>query len=355
MPRRILLLITDLEIGGTPTVVRELATRLHRPGEGVHVEVAPLKGLGPNGAVLASRDVPVTALHAGGPFTLPGVARRLRGLVIGHAIDTVLSFLVHANLVASLAVPRGVTLLQSIQTTQPRPAWHWRAQRWAARRAGRLVVPSVSVVDAAVERSGVARDRFVVIPNAVDPDDFARSTIPLSPPATYPIGFIGRLDPVKRVTDLVEAVTPLGDRVTLDVYGEGPDRPFIEARIDGAGCGCATLHGAVRSSRQALAGMGLLVLPSEAEGFGLVLIEAMAAGVPVVATDVPGIRDVVTNGVNGLLVPVGSPAALTAAIERVLSDANLRHNLIENGLKTVREKFSWDVVLPRYRELLGIP
>ena len=352
MPRRILLLITDLEIGGTPTVVRELALRLRGPG--AHVEVASLKDLGPNGALLAARDVPVTALHAGGVFTLPVVVRRLRRLVRSRDIDTVLSFLVHANVVASLAVPRGVRLLQSIQTTQPRPAWHWRAQRWAARRAEVFVVPSTSVVEAGVERSRVPRDKFVVIPNAVDPAEFVRSTVPLSPPADYPVGFIGRLDPVKRVTDLVEAVCPLGDRVTLHVFGGGPDRDRIERWVEGVGTGAVMLRGAVRRPQEALAEIGLLVLPSEAEGFGLVLIEAMAAGVPVIATDVPGIRDVVQHEVNGLLVPVGQPAALTAAIERVISDADLRRRLVENGLTTVHERYTWDRVLPLYRAALGI-
>ena len=352
MPRRILLLITDLEIGGTPTVVRELATRLRGPV--AHVEVASLKDLGPNGALLAARDVPVTALHAGGVISLPAVARRLRRLIRSRDIDTVLSFLVHANVVASLAVPRGVRLLQSIQTTQPRPAWHWRAQRWAARRAELFIVPSTSVADAGVERSRVPRHKFLVIPNAVDPADFVRSTVPLAPPEDYPIGFIGRLDPVKRVTDLVSAVCPIGRRATLDVFGDGPDRENIERHIEAIGAATVTLRGTVRRPQEVLPGMGLLVLPSEAEGFGLVLIEAMAAGVPVVATNVPGIRDVVQHELNGLLVPVGSPAALTAAIERVISDPGLRARLIENGLKTVYERYTWDRVLPLYRAALGV-
>ena len=351
MPRRILLLVTDLEIGGTPTVVRELATRLRAPPE-VEVEVASLKDLGPNGAVLASRDVLVTALHAGGVFSLPAVARRLRRLIRSRGIDTVLSFLVHANVVASVAVPRGVRLFQSIQTTQPRPVWHWRAQQWAARRAERLIVPSTSVVDAATQRSHLAPDRFLVIPNAVDPADFVRSTIPLAPPDDYPIGFIGRLDPVKRVPDLVRAVAPIGDRVTLDIFGDGPDRQRIERQIDSMGC--VALRGAVRRPQEALSEMGLLVLPSEAEGFGLVLIEAMASGVPVIATDAPGIRDVLRHEVNGLLVPVGAPPALTAAIERVISDPQLRARLIEGGIRTVRERYTWDRVLPQYRIALGI-
>jgi glycosyltransferase involved in cell wall biosynthesis len=348
--RRILLLVTDLEIGGTPTVVRELARRLH--GDAAHVEVVSLKGLGHNGALLVDAGVAVTAMNAEGITALPATALRVRRLIAGEDFDTVLSFLVHANVVAALSTPRHVWLVQSIQTTQPEPRWHWTAQAWAARRAQRVVVPSASVVDAGCERSGISREKFVVIPNAIEPGDFVRSPFPVTSPQVYPVGFIGRLDPVKRVPDLVRAVVPIGERVSLDIFGDGPERERIRREMEDVGC--IALRGAVRRPQEALEQLGLLVLPSEAEGFGLVLIEAMAAGVPVIGTDVPGIREVIQDGVNGLLVPVADPPALRAAIERVIGDKDLRHRLIEGGLRSVRERYTWDVVLPQYRELLGV-
>ena len=352
MPRRILLLITDLEIGGTPTVVRELALRL--PDETTYVHVASLKSAGPNGAVLAEGGVPVTALRAGPSFTLPLVVRRLRRLIRDERIDTVFSFLVHANVVASLAVRGDARLIQSIQTTQPKPAWHWRAQRWAARRAERILVPSTSIVAAGVARSSIPLEKFVVIPNAVDVAAFTRSPVPQESPDPYPVGFIGRLDPIKRVPELIAAAGALGKCVALHVYGEGPDRGRIERWVEAAGGTSITLHGSIARPQDALAKIGLLVLPSEAEGFGLVLIEAMAAGVPVIATDAPGIRDVVRQEVNGLLVPVGDPAALAAAIERVVGDSDLRQRLIEEGLRTVREQYTWERVIPQYRAALAL-
>jgi glycosyltransferase involved in cell wall biosynthesis len=352
MPRRILLLITDLEIGGTPTVVREVATRL-RDAQ-THIEVASLKDLGPVGAQLAARGIDVTAMNASHVLSLPMVARRLRKLILARRIDTVLSFLVHANVAASLATPANVRLFQSIQTTQPRPGWHWIAQQIVSAKAERIVVPSPSVVDISHKRSSIARERFAVIPNAVDAADFARSEIPVLAPADYPIGFIGRLDPVKRILDLCEAVQPISDRVTLHVYGDGPLRSKVERRNPFDDWQAVAYMGIVRRPQEALREIGLLVLPSEAEGFGLVLIEAMAAGVPVIGTDVPGIRDVIQHEINGLLVPLGSPPALTKAIERVIDDPALRSRLIEGGLRTVREKYTWDMVLPQYRALLGI-
>ena len=96
----------------------------------------------------------------------------------------------------------------------------------------------------------------------------------------------------------------------------------------------------------------MLFRSSQAEGFGLVLIEAMASSMPVVATDVAGICDVVKDGETGLLVPVASPPALARAIRRVADDERLRCSLVNSALADVCRRFTWDVVLPQYAALL---
>ena len=107
--------------------------------------------------------------------------------------------------------------------------------------------------------------------------------------------------------------------------------------------------------QEALAQMDMLVLPTPYEGFGLVLIEAMASGIPVIASCKGGAADVVQNEVNGLTVGKKLYAKeIQAAVRRLVDEPELRDRLIENGLTTVREKFTWDVVLPQYRKLLGI-
>ena len=359
MPRRILLLITDLEIGGTPTVVRELATRLHRP-PGVHVEVACLSKWGPVADQIRDAGVTVTAFDATRSWQLPRVVGRLRRLVREHSIDTVFSFLVHANAVAAIAKPfcQGVRFLQSIQTTQPDPPWHWKLQRAAHRAAEKVVVPSRSVAEVAQKWSRVPPDKIAVIPNAVDPDEFDLAPAP-EPSLPFSIGFIGRLDPVKRVTLLLEALEidddddHFTDLFHIEIYGDGPERATIERRARELGLsGRVTLHGPVADPKAALKGLHVLALPSIAEGFGLVLIEAMAAGVPVVAADVPGIRDVVRHQETGLLV---DPTRRRTFRAHLFGAAHVfREKLVENGLREVRERFSWDVVLPQYRALLGV-
>jgi glycosyltransferase involved in cell wall biosynthesis len=109
----------------------------------------------------------------------------------------------------------------------------------------------------------------------------------------------------------------------------------------------------VARPQEALREMDVLVLPSRDEGFGLVLIEAMASGVPVIAGNAGGALDVVEHNINGIL--VGRPeTSIGAWAQKLHDDGELRTRLIEGGLRTVREKFTWDVVLPQYRRLLGI-
>jgi glycosyltransferase involved in cell wall biosynthesis len=346
----LLLLITDLELGGTPTVVRELAARL--AGVGVDVGVACLSGPGPVSNQLTAAGIRVWPLQARGPADL-AVFHRFAKLVDSQKVHTVFSFLVHANTVAaaaSIGRPH-VRWIQSVQTTQPYPRWHWWLQRIVHRFAATIVVPSSSVAGAASHWAGIAPEKIVVIPNAIDPADWpAQSPIPAADPRPYPVVFLGRLDPVKDVPTLVAAAAKIGPAVHLHIYGNGPDRARI---ADSIASDNVTVHGAVNRPQTALESAGILALPSLAEGFGLVLIEAMAAGVPVVATDVPGIRDVVRDGVTGLLVPPGNADALAAAIRRVVGDAGLRKRLIE-AARADLPRFTWPAALGQYRRVLRV-
>jgi len=365
--RRILLLVTDLKIGGTPTVVREVAVRLNQLPR-VRIHVACLDGDGPVGAQIRKYGIPVTALNASWRGDLL-VIRRLVKLIRHEEIDTTLSFLVHANAIAAVAAPfcPAVRFLQSIQTTQPQPRWHWKVQRWASASAELILVPSISVAQAAHDWSQVPNGKIAVIPNGVDrppapsPGTLGEgrgeglSASALRLPILHRVVFIGRLDPIKRLPDLIEAMRLLKGFARLDIYGDGPQRQLLENQIAASSANeQIQMHGAIPSPWPALKQADVLVLCSEAEGFGLVLIEAMAAGVPVVATDVPGIRDVVRHRDTGLLVPAASPAALAAAIRCVLEDQGLRQSLIDNAKADVRRRFTWDAAIVGYRAALRI-
>lgn len=352
MAERLLLFVTDLKRGGTPLVVKRLALGLRHCGH--EVEVACLDRMGEVGEELVAEGVKVHALGARGVWDW-GVALRFRRLVREGNFGRVVSFLVHANAVAAWASRgvEGVRWFQSVQTTQPKPAWHWRVQRWAARAAERVIVPSEAAATACIERSGIARERIVVVPNAVDAGRFSG----LGATGGKRVVFLGRLDPVKRIGDLIAAATLLGAEYEVRIYGEGEERDRLTrlasaARAKGAN---VELCGGVPWAREALEGANVLVLPSEAEGFGLVLIEAMAAGVAVVASRAPGITDVVRDGETGLLFDVGDVGGLATAVRRVCSDADLRARLTRTATAHVREVYSEASILKGWERALLLP
>ena len=332
---RLLLFNTDLELGGTPTVVRELSRRL----PAVEVETA-VACLGPRGPVAERIEADGGNVHTFGrsAWQLPAAVADLWRLVEAERIDLTLSFLVHANVVAALANVRHV---QAIQTTQPTPGWHWRAQRWAARRAPRVLCCSPSVAQVAHERSNVPAEKLRVIPNAVA--HVADRPVVVGRTGDMRVGFLGRLDPVKRVDLLIDACRKAG--VTLHVFGDGPDRPRLEAHAAG---GDVRFHGFTPRD-EALAAVDVLALTSVGEGMPMVLIEAMAAGVPVAGLDVPGVRDVIDDDRTGVL--AADADALADALRRLRLDPAERRRLAEAALREARARFTWDRVLPMYRSL----
>jgi glycosyltransferase involved in cell wall biosynthesis len=200
------------------------------------------------------------------------------------------------------------------------------------RRACVVVCASTALADDA-RRLG-ARD-VRVIPNGVDVPE--RVEPEAQPPHVL---FAGRLSPEKGVLELLDATGGLR-RV---VVGDGP----LRARVPEA-------RGFLASDElsRAYGRAAVVAVPSRREGFGVVCAEAMAHGRPVVASAVGGLLDLVTDGETGLLVPPRDPAALRAAIERLLGDAELRARLGAAARERARERLSWaaatDALLDAYR------
>jgi phosphatidylinositol alpha-mannosyltransferase len=225
--------------------------------------------------------------------------------------------------------------------------------RRVARRISVRIAVSRAAEAFASRRLG---DGFRIVPNGADVERFGRA----APAALSPgrrILFVGRLDPRKGFRVAVEALRLLaaqyGD-VRLVAAGDGPERSAVEelptqvrSRVD--------LLGTVRNADLPpfLAAADVVVAPSiGGESFGMVLVEAMAAGVPVVASRIPGYDEVVRDGVDGLLVPAGDPRALAAGVRLLLEDGNLARRLADSGRARARG-FSWDVVLDQIEAAYG--
>ncbi len=201
---------------------------------------------------------------------------------------------------------------------------------------------------------GVAADRIVELPNGVDTDRRPRTDYGLGDPAT--ITYVGRLHRQKGLDVLLHAFAELrprlSHRVVLRFIGEGPMEPQLRALADRLGVAADVCFLGRRDDVAAyLDDADVFVLPSHAEGLSNALLEAMACGVPPVVSDVPGNRDVVVDGVNGLLATAGDPARLARALERVLGNRALRERIGAAARATTTRTYSVDAVADRYRRL----
>ena len=221
--------------------------------------------------------------------------------------------------------------------------------RWERRntaRADRVIVPSHYSAGIAAALYGVPSTCIAVVPEPIDLAEWRRRFAAVAPgvtPASPRVLSVARLYPRKRMQDLLEAAAVLRARVPdveVRVIGDGPEMPALRdlhARL--------TLGESVRLlghvGRDALAleyrRARCFCLPTVQEGFGLVFAEAMAAGLPVVACRAAAVPEIVRDGETGLLVEPRTPAALAAALERVLEDDTMRKDMGMAGRKRVEE------------------
>jgi glycosyltransferase involved in cell wall biosynthesis len=167
---------------------------------------------------------------------------------------------------------------------------------------------------------------------------------------------VSRLDPVKRVDVLLRAVAEL-DGVHAFVVGYGAEEGRLKAmakalgRVHGRSDGWIRFAGYQEDVWPWLAACDVFVLSSDWEGMPNAVLEAMGAGLPVVATAVGGTPDVVVDGVTGLLVPAADPAALAAVLERLIGDPGLRQRMGEAGRRRVEQRFSAQRMVERTQSL----
>ena len=227
------------------------------------------------------------------------------------------------------------------------------------RRIWRRVTLGVAVSQAAASflRRALPEAALEIVPNGVDLEAFGGAEPLDGLPPGRRILWVNRLDAQKGFPVALAAFAKVLAEVpeaVLVVVGEGKDREALglltesaRARVD--------MRGALPNERvpSHLAACEVFVSPAVGqESFGIALVEAMAAGVAVVATDIPGYREVVSDGVDGLLVPPRDPEALAAGLVRVLTEPGLASRLGEAGRERAHS-FDWPIVVDRLEELYG--
>jgi len=276
----------------------------------------------------------------------PMAVRRLRAAIVRTSADVVHAHAAHALALAALACAGTRARLVATRRVAL-PLRRNPLTRWKYSRPERIIAVSERVRRVLLT-GGIAESRIGVVRSGVDitrPPSPAREAtlVALGANRRQPLVVMvsALVPPHKDPATFVAAVATaraLGCECRALLIGAGPLaaatlRACRRAQVDDV----VLLTGARRDAPELLAAADLAVLSSRDEGLGTTLLDAMLAGVPVVATAAGGVREVVRDGVDGLLVPVGDGVALGAAIVRVLSDAGLRAALVDSGRQRVRE------------------
>ena len=342
----------------------ELARSLEEP---VEVTIATFHRAGdPDifAQAAARAGVAVERIEERGRFDRSVIAA-LRELSGRLAPDLIQTHAVKSHLVARLARVRPwIAFHHGYTWPDLRARIYNQADRWSLRQAAAVLTVSQPFA-AELNRIGVERERIHVIHNAIDGnwgrgsearENAARLRASLGiGEGKKVILIVGRLSKEKDHLTLLQAVDGLTEPAHLLIIGEGPERGRIERQIRGRE-EHVTLTGQVASAEPYYAIADVAVLSSLSEGSPNALLEAMAAGVPVVATAVGGVPEMVTHEESALLVPPQERKAMTAAIDRLLSGKEFADRLAQRARELVEARHSpvgrTRRIVRIYRELL---
>jgi sugar transferase (PEP-CTERM/EpsH1 system associated) len=354
----ILYLITELSTGGAQAALLRLLEGLDR--ERFTPTVACLyNGDGAVAREIRALGISVFDAQMRHKADLPALLRLYRHIrrvrpAILHAS------LFHANLPGRVlgrlvGVP---VIICSERTMAMESEWRYRINRWTIGLVDRVIAVSANVRDFYAAHVGLTADKLVVIYNGVQVPELSISLrearAELGLPDDGPIiGAISRLDPVKGVDFLIRALAQVNG-ATLVVVGDGPERAALEALAGDLGV-ADRIHwaGHRRDVPYLLPAFDLLVQPSLHEGLPNTVLEAMACGLPVVATAVGGTPEVIVDGLTGLLVPPRDADALAQAMVTLLSNADLRRTMGRAGRERVAQRFTAERMVEQTQRLYG--
>lgn len=352
---RIFYLITDLEIGGTERVLERLVSHLDR--KAFDPVVVTLKGDGPIGHALAARGVRVVNLklrHEADVTALPrlvALLRRERPAIL-HA------FLFHANVIGRVAgrIARVPRILTSVRTLEGR-FYHFPLERltWLASR-DEVVCASEAVRDFVARRAGI-RGAIVAyngVPEPVTGKPGIETDFRMKGQSI--VATAARLADGKGVKTFLKAaalLAPAHPTAQFVVIGGGELEGALQVLAKDLGVGDRVRFVGWRDDvSRDLKGCRVFIHASRlGEGMPNAVLEAMIAGVPVVATDVGGTREAVVEGETGFLVPVRRPDLVAERVGRLLNDDALAKRMGAAGLDRARERFSIEAMVARYETI----
>ncbi|MDD4267544.1 MAG: glycosyltransferase [Pirellulaceae bacterium] len=363
-PIRLALCITDLDVGGAERCLEELVIGVDRRRFSPVVYCLaprPQNDEASCGAPVERAGIAVHYLGARHLWSLPRVIRDLSERLRRQNPQVIQTFLFHANIVGRLAARRaGVPCVVSgVRVAEHRARWHLWVERWTRNLVDRHVCVSRAVADFTARNTGIDNNRLVVIPNGIDVDRLR--AVKAASLAEYGIAagrravtFVGRLDPQKGLSWLLDTAVEWLPRLAshdLLLVGHGRQRAALERQAVRLGIGGRVRFAGWRPNvAEILAASDLLVLPSRWEGMPNVVLQAMALGLPVLATDVEGTREL-----------LGPAAAQTVAygdtptfVNRLVTLIEDRRSGAELGLENrqrAASEFSLGAMIAAYQRL----
>ncbi|MEP3478024.1 MAG: glycosyltransferase [Fuerstiella sp.] len=347
---KILGCITELDIGGAEKAFVRILLGLQ--ASGWTVQAVSLRDAGPLSDKLTQAGIVVDALGCGGIADFRAFWR-LRRLVQSSNPDVVLSFLHQANFYSRLAAGSrpNASIISGIRVADRRKSIIL-PDSWTSGRVDHYVGVSQEVMRQHQQWCGLAAERCSWIGNGVDLPE----GIDQIPRAENELLFVGRLTDQKSPETLLNALSIVrrqGNLLRLKMVGTGPLLTALRRQCEQLGLEDVVEFLGQRADVPMLMQKATaLVLPSKWEGMPNVVLEAMANGLPVIASDVDGIRDVIVDGVTGLLVAPTDPDLLASAMIRMVSQTTLRRNLAKTAMAEVAVNYSWDSVVGQYDDLL---
>ncbi len=357
---KVVLLIPTLDLSGAEKQLTLLATRLPRDEFEVHV-VALTRG-GPFESQLRESGIPVTILGKRWKFD-PLAFWKLSRVLADYQPDILHTWLFAANSYGRLAAakqprPRIVVSERCVDTWKS--GWQFWLDRKLISRTTRLIGNSQSVAQFYAGR-GFPSERITVITNGVDiperlPIDREQTLSEFDIPVdARVVGYVGRLARQKRVNDLIWA-TELLDQMDPNVFflivGDGPQRDNLRGFARQIGLADSVRFAQHRDDVSRLLPLfDVFWLASDFEGQSNSLMEAMAAGIPVVVSDIPPNRELVCDGKTGFLVPVGDGVVFAKHTARLLADRQVAEQMGQAGRERMRSKFSVEKMVGAHADL----
>jgi glycosyltransferase involved in cell wall biosynthesis len=348
---KVLQIVASLEVGGLESLVVDMA-RVARARDFASI-ICALDG----GETLLSRratahGVPVVFVNRGGGRRRPAVLASVASLVLREGVDVLHSHNATAHVLGAAAAALTRRPLVHTKHGNILPFQSFKAaliHRAAALATARIVAVSRLVERTVIEGYRVRSGKVTTILNGIDVGCYSRRAVR---PGAEVIGAVGRLSREKDYPTMLNAFNAVLEKhasATLRIAGDGPVRAALEAEASRLGvAGRARFLGLHGDIPRLLGELDLFVQSSVTEGISLTLLEAMSAGLPVVATDVGGNREVVVDGVTGFLVPARDASALAERICTLLGDPPLARRLGEAGQARVREMFSIERMVKEY-------